>query len=56
MRLEEPDGFRHEDFKTLEIAPSREALSSHLKNDLFAVADYVVDKDPAVSLYLMGMK
>jgi hypothetical protein len=54
--LKKPDGSRHEDFKTLEIALSREALSSHLKDDLFAVADCVADKDTAVNLYLMGMK
>ncbi len=55
MRLEEPDCSRHKDFKSLGIALGRdEALSSHLKEDFFAIADYVVVEDPAVNSYLLG--
>lgn len=55
MRIEEPEGSQHKDFKPLGIALSRqEALSSELKDDFFAVADYVVAEDPAVNSYLMG--
>jgi hypothetical protein len=55
MRVEEPGGSRHADFKALGIALSRdEALSSDVKDDFFAVADYVVVEDPAVNSYLMG--
>ena len=55
MRIEEPGGSRHKEFKALGIALSRdEALSSHLKDDFFIVADYVVVEDPALSSYLLG--
>jgi hypothetical protein len=55
MRIEQPEGSRHKDFRPLGIALSRdEALSSPLKDDFFAVADYVVAEDPAVNSYLMG--
>jgi hypothetical protein len=55
MRVEEPEVSCHADFKALGIALSRdEALSSDLKDDFFAVADYIVVEDPAVNLYLMG--
>ena len=55
MRVEEPEVSCHADFKALAIALSRdEALSSDLKDDFFAVADYIVVEDPAVNSYLMG--
>jgi hypothetical protein len=55
MRIEEPDGSRHADFKALGIALSRdEALLSDMKDNFFAVADYVVVQDPAVNSYLRG--
>lgn len=55
MRIEEPDVSRHKDFKALGIALSRdEALSSELKEDFFAIADYIVVEDPAVNSYLLG--
>jgi len=55
MRVEEPEGSRHADFKALGITLSRQtALLSDLKDDFFAVADYVVVEDPAVNSYLMG--
>ena len=55
MRIEEPEASRHKDFKPLGIALSRdEALSSDLKDEFFAVADYVVVEDPAVNSYLLG--
>jgi hypothetical protein len=55
MRIEEPNVSRHKGFKPLGIALSRsEALSSDLKGDFFAVADYVVAEDPALNSYLMG--
>jgi hypothetical protein len=54
-QIDEPGASRHKDFKSLAIALSRdEALSSALKDDFFAVADYVVVEDPAVNSYLMG--
>jgi len=57
MRIEEPDSSPHVNFKPLGIALSREeALSSNLKDDFFAVADYVVLEDPAVNSYLMGQE
>jgi hypothetical protein len=57
MRIDEPDGSRHSSFKPLGIALSRdEALLSDLKDDFFAVADYIVVEDPAVNSYLMGNK
>jgi hypothetical protein len=55
MRIEEPTGSSHVNFKPLGIALSREsALTSGLKDDFFAVADYIVVEDPAVNSYLMG--
>ena len=55
MRVEEPESSRHADFKALGVALSRQkALLSDLKDDFFAVADYVVDEDPAVNSYLRG--
>jgi hypothetical protein len=55
MRIEEPEVSRHKDFKPLGIALSREAaLASDLKDEFFAVADYVVVEDPAVNSYLLG--
>jgi hypothetical protein len=55
MRIDEPDGSRHSSFKPLGIALSRdEALLSDLKDDFFAVADYIVVEDPAVNSYIMG--
>ena len=55
MRIEEPDRSAHFDFKPLGIALSREeALASSMKEDFFAVADYIVDTDPAVNSYLAG--
>ena len=55
MRVDEPESSRHNDFKPLGIALSRDAaLSSNLKGDFFSVADYVVSEDPAVNSYLMG--
>jgi hypothetical protein len=33
-----------------------EALASLLKNELFAVADFIVTNDPAVNSYLRGME
>jgi hypothetical protein len=55
MRIEQPDASRHKDFKPLGIALSRdEALSSNLKDDFFAVADYIIVEDPAVNSYLIG--
>ena len=55
MSVEEPEVSRHKDFKPLGVAMSRQqVLSSELKNDFFAVADYVVAEDPGVNSYLMG--
>ena len=55
MRVEEPEVSRHKDFKPLGIALSLEkALSSELKGDFFAVADYIVVEDPAVNSYLLA--
>lgn len=55
MRIEEPQGSRHINFKPLGNPLSRdEALSSDLKEEFFAVADYIVLEDPAVNSYLMG--
>lgn len=55
MRIEEPSCSPHSDFKPLGIALTREeALASSMKEDFFAVADYIVDGDPAVNSYLIG--
>jgi hypothetical protein len=55
MRIEEPEASRHKTFKPLGVALRRdEALSSGLKDEFFAVADYVVVEDPAVNSYLKG--
>ena len=55
MRIEEPSGSAHADFKALGIALTREeALASSMREDFFAVADYIVAEDPAVNSYLMG--
>jgi hypothetical protein len=57
MRVDEPRGSRHVNFKALGIALSRdEALASDLKDDFFAVADYIVVEDPALNSYLMGQE
>lgn len=43
--------------KFLGIALTREeALASSMKEDFFAVADYIVEEDPAVNSYLMGQQ
>ena len=55
MRIEEPDSSPHENFTPLGVPLRRdEALSSELKDDFFAVADYITLEDPAVNSYLMG--
>ena len=55
MRVEEPEVSCHADFKALGIALSQdEALSSDLKDDFFAVADYIVVEDPSGELVLDG--
>jgi hypothetical protein len=55
MRIEEPEGSRHVDSKILgRKLSSSEARHSSLLNDFFAVADYVIDNDPAVLSYLSG--
>ena len=55
MRIGEPNGSAHADFKPLGIALTREeALASSMREDFFAVADYIVDEDPAVKSYLIG--
>ena len=47
MTVEEPENSRHHDFKPLGVALSRQrALSSDLREDFFAVADFIVDKIP----------
>lgn len=57
MRIEEPDCSPHASFKPLGIALTREeALVSSMKEDFFAVADYIVFEDPAVNSYLMGQQ
>ncbi len=57
MTIEEPASSRHANLKPLGIALSRdEALRSDLKEEFFAVADYVVIEDPAVNSYLMGQE
>jgi len=57
MRIEEPNCSSHFSFKPLGIALTREeALASSLRDDLFAVADYIVAEDPAVNSYLMGQQ
>src|SRR3984957_1630307 len=55
LRIEEPDGSRHYNFKPLgnKLSPD-EARQSTLLNDFFAIADYVIDDDPAVLSYLYG--
>jgi hypothetical protein len=55
MRIEEPDGSRHLNFKNLgnKLSPD-EARQSPLLNAFFAVADYAIDNDPAVLSYLSG--
>lgn len=56
MKIEDPNGSPHVNFKALGVALSRnEALSSDLKGDFFSVVDYIVLEDPAVS-YLMGQE
>lgn len=57
MKIEEPNCSAHFNFKPLGIALSREeALASSMKEDFFAVADYIVEEDPAVNSYLMGQE
>lgn len=55
MRVEDPSGSAHFNFKPLGIALTREeALASSTREDFFAVADYIVAEDPAVNSYLTG--
>ena len=55
MRIGEPELSRHVNWKPLGIALSRrEALESPLRDEFFAVADYIVESDPAVKSYLNG--
>ena len=57
MRIEEPSRSSHANFKPLGIALTREdALVSSMKEDFFAVADYIVVEDPAVNSYLLGQQ
>jgi hypothetical protein len=57
MRIDEPNCSPHLNFKPLGIALTREeALASSLREDFFAVADYIVAEDPAVNSYLMGQQ
>jgi len=55
IRIEEPDGSRHVNFKNLgtKLSPG-EARQSPLLSDFFAVADFAIDNDPAVLSYLSG--
>lgn len=55
IRIEEPEGSRHVNFKNLgsKLTPD-EARHSPLLNDFFAVADYAIDNDPALLSYLCG--
>jgi hypothetical protein len=53
MRIEEPEQSRHSKWKPLGTALSRtEALRSPLRDEFFAVADYIVESDPTVKSYL----
>jgi hypothetical protein len=55
IRLEEPDGSRHVDFKNLgKKLTSDEARKSPILEDFFDVADYAIGNDPAVLSYLSG--
>jgi hypothetical protein len=55
VRVEEPEASRHLNSKMLGRKLTRdEARQSPLLNDFFAVADYVIDHDPAVLSYLSG--
>ena len=55
MRIDEPQGSSHANFKPLGIALTRaQALETPLKNDFFEVADFIVENDPAVNSYLRG--
>ena len=55
IRIEEPEGSRHINFKNLGSRLSTdEARKSPLLDDFFAVADYAIDNDPAVLSYLSG--
>ena len=55
LRIEEPNCSPHANFKPLGIALTREeALVSSMKEDFFAVTDYIIAEDPAVNSYLMG--
>ena len=57
MRIEEPSRSPKADFKPLGIALTREeALASSMREDFFAVADYIVVQDPAVNSYLLGQQ
>lgn len=57
MRIEEPDCSSHFNFRPLGIALTREeALASSLKEEFFAIADYIIIEDPAVNSYLMGQE
>jgi len=55
LRVEEPRGSRHADSKSLGRKLSvDEARESPVLDDFFAVADYLIDNDPAVFSYLSG--
>lgn len=55
MRIEEPGQSRHVNWKPLGIALTRsKALKSSLRNEFFAVADYIVESDPTVKSYING--
>jgi hypothetical protein len=55
IRIEETEASRHVNFKNLGKKLScEEARQSPLLDDFFAVADYVIDNDPAVLSYLSG--
>ena len=55
IRIEEPEQSRHVNLKILgNKLAADEARTSPLLNDFFAVADYVIDNDPAVLSYLSG--
>lgn len=57
MRIEEPNCSSHFNFKPLGSPITRkEALASTMKEDFFALADFIVAEDPAVNSYLMGQE
>ena len=55
IKIEEPDGSRHADFKALgKRLTCGEARQSPLLKDFFSLAEYAIDNDPAVISYLEG--